>query len=277
MSPESKTFDVSAATWNMYWNTGQRTAQRKLDYLATAAWDIACLQEVSRPASEALSQRDGWTAVSGVDLAFEQVKDWNFPHGAALVARNGWRLQDGSVVSDTPIPGRGVTAVAARDGASLSVASWHAPFAAGGRVREKMAGYRAVLAALPATKEPLILGLDSNHWSPGTTLELPDVPEADDPYEVEQRFFSREPQHRLRDAFVDYLQRTPAAHEEVTKLRPDGPLAVTYVHGDIEDRFDYIMISSQITASNVTHDYQNACEVGSDHALVLADLIVAAD
>jgi hypothetical protein len=260
----------------MFWNTGATNAEKKLDYLADAQWDIACLQEVSLAASAALAQRDGWMVVNGLDFAPEQVTDSKHPHGATLVARNGWQLENGAAVSGTPDPGRGVTAVAARNGFALSLLSWHAPFAAGGHIAKKMTGYRAALAAIGRMEEPLIVGLDSNHWSPGTELELPEPPLADDPYEVEQTFFSRKPQHRLRDAFIDYLQTNRDAYEEVIRLRPDGPLAVTYVHGGVDDRFDYIMISNQITAAMVTHDYDGARQARSDHALVCADLIVAA-
>ena len=96
---------LSVASWNMHWDSGAGTAKRKWTTSA-GVWDIACLQEVSQAASRVAGDRDGWKVISGVDMALDRVSDWKFPHGAALVARNGWTLSDGRLVDDTPTPGR---------------------------------------------------------------------------------------------------------------------------------------------------------------------------
>jgi hypothetical protein len=76
----------------------------------------------------------------------------------------------------------------------------------------------------------------------------------------------------LRDALLVYLRERPEAHAEAVRLRPDGPLAVTYKHGDTLDRFDYLMISEDMDVLAITHDYEGDRTGGSDHGLVSARL-----
>jgi hypothetical protein len=267
MSSGDGASEVSVATWNMHFNNA---GDRALAYLEGSGWDIACLQEVNRSTSDLLKQRDDWSVVNGLDLASEQLASWKRPHAAALVARNGWKLADGQLVVDTPTPGRGVTALASDGVSALKVISWHAPNFAGEGHESKMAGYRAVLAAIAAIEGPLVVGLDSNHWSEGTELESPAAPAPGSRFEEENRFFSAEPQHRLRDALLVYLREHPEAYAEALRLRPDGPLAVTYKHGDTFDRFDYLMISDDMDVLTITHDYEGNRTGGSDHGFVAA-------
>ena len=68
-----------------------------------------------------------------------------------------------------------------------------------------------------------------------------------------------QPQHRLRDAFIDYLSRDRDAYEQCLKARPNGPLAVSYVRGSrnshVEDRFDFIFVSPEIGVKKCWYDY----------------------
>jgi endonuclease/exonuclease/phosphatase family metal-dependent hydrolase len=93
---------LSVATWNLKFNS---TPDRTLRYLQHARWDIACLQEVSRSASALLEHRGNWTVVDGLKLASQELSSWKRPHATAIVARNGWRLEDSGVVADTPNAG----------------------------------------------------------------------------------------------------------------------------------------------------------------------------
>jgi endonuclease/exonuclease/phosphatase family metal-dependent hydrolase len=258
----------SVATWNLKFNS---TPDRTLSYLQHARWDIACLQEVSRSASALLGHRENWTVVDGLKLASQELSSWKRPHATAIVARNGWRLEDSGVVADTPTPGRGVRALVRRDDEFVSVISWHAPNAAGEGVETKMAGYRAVVTAIGATDGPLVVGLDSNHWSLRTDLDLVDH-NADSPFAFENQFFSGDPQHRLRDALNVYLRENRDVYEELINRRPNGPLEVTYKRGGTLDRFDYIMVSDHFHVDEISHDFEGAREAGSDHGLVSAVL-----
>jgi hypothetical protein len=196
---------LSVATWNLKFNSAP---DRTLSYLRHARWDIACLQEVSGSASRVLERHEDWTVVDGLKLASQEFSSWKRPHATAIVARNRWSLENPEVVADTPTPGRGVKAVARRDGDVVSVISWHAPNAAGEGVETKMAGYRAVVTAIGATAGSLVVGLDSNHWSLSADLDLVDH-DPESPFAFENQFFSGHPQHRLRDALNVYLRENP--------------------------------------------------------------------
>jgi endonuclease/exonuclease/phosphatase family metal-dependent hydrolase len=265
---------LSVATWNLNCIGNEVRSAKKIEFLEQSSWDIACLQEVNKNASAALAAHDEWSIVDGLQMVLPEVSGWRTPHGAVLVARNGWKLGGGILVTNTPTPGRGVLARASRRGVRISVISWHAPNASGEGVETKMAGYRAVLASIERVKGPLVVGLDSNHWSRTTALDPPPPPLPDDPFEVEDRFFSDEPQHQLRDALVEYLRQNRRRHDEIVRERPDGPLEITYIrgHGKTPDRFDYLMISDTFGVDSITHDWRATTEGRSDHALVSATL-----
>ncbi len=139
-----------------------------------------------------------------------------------------------------------------------------------------MAGYRAVISAISEIEGPLVVGLDSNHWSEGTELEPPPRPDDGERFAEENRFFSADPQHRLRDSLLVYLRAHPDAYAKAMEARPNGPLEVTYKHGNTFDRFDYLMISDEIAVLDIRHDYEGALRAGSDHGFVTARLAVSA-
>ena len=264
---------LTVVTWNLLCTSRGALAIKFLD--EQAEWDIACLQEVNPAAWNAIDER-GWQAVNGLELAWEdEYQHWKkWPSASAVVARAGWSLA-GDMMPGTPKPGRGIVAQAKKDGHSTSVISWHAPNASGEGIATKMAGYTALIKAIAGTEGPLVAGLDTNHWSPGVDLDLPPFdPLREDRYAVETQFFSGEPQHRLRDAYLDYLRDQPHELAEIVNERREGPLAVTYNRSGTDDRFDYIMISDEFQVDRVEHhwDPQTKSYAGSDHGLVSAKL-----
>jgi hypothetical protein len=87
------------------------------------------------------------------------------------------------------------------------------------------------------------------------------------------------PIHELDDALRVWFDanRTELSHER--RLRPDGPLAMTYVRagGRYRDsqpqRRDALWITRDLeVVRRPVHDYEGAVRAGSDHALVYADL-----
>jgi endonuclease/exonuclease/phosphatase family metal-dependent hydrolase len=260
---------LTVATWNMLFRSG---AERTLAYLEEREWDIASLQEVRPSTSAMLAERTDWAVIDGLTLASDFYSSWKRPHAAALVARNGWTFSSGGLIPNNPKPGRGIQAVAERGGARLNVISWHAPNAAAEGAEVKMAGYSALLEAIGGVSGPLVAGIDANHWSLGTELELVPYDESEPAFAVENRFFASEPEHRLRDALVDWLRANPQEYRECLEQRPHGPLKITYKRGATYDRFDYLMISDEFRVRGMTHDYEGAIAAGSDHAFVSAVL-----
>lgn len=268
-APASDAVSLKVVTWNMKMTNGATG----IDFLESQPWQVACLQEISPRASEAIESR-GWSSVNGVRLAWdEEYRHWRrWPHAAAVVAREGWTLE-GEAMSGTPKPGRGIVASATNGLARATVISWHAPNAAGEGVGTKMAGYKALVDALNAATGPIVAGIDSNHWSLSAELDG----EAFVPgsrWDLENQFFSRTPQHRLRDVLIDYLRSHPGEYRLRKRERPGGPLDITFKRGKTYDRFDYIFVSDEISVRRVSHLWKEGGVGGSDHGMVLADLAV---
>jgi endonuclease/exonuclease/phosphatase family metal-dependent hydrolase len=271
-----KALDV--ATWNLRSSSDPSSV---MAYLENAEWDVACLQEVGVVFSNRLRGRADWDVVNGLEFAWSEVSSWKAPHAAAIVARNGWQLAEGALLPDTPVPGRGVSAVAHKDGEAASLLSWHAPHAVPGdgetkatAIARKMQAYRSLVSFIEGVDGPLILGMDANNWNLRTDLDLPPPAPATDPFYDQDAFFSATPAHRLSDALLAYLRANPTKHAELKALRPDGPLEVTHRRGGHgkADRFDYIMISAEFAVDRMAHHYEQACAAGSDHALITASL-----
>lgn len=269
----------AAATWNLRASSDPDSILRHLEY---AHWDIACLQEVGVVAANRIAERADWSVLNGLELAWEgEFKQWSRPHGAAIIARNGWHIDGGELVPDLPVPGRGVMATVTRGNEGLSVVSWHAPNAVPRKgetkrraIERKMAAYRALNHRLQRVSAPAVAGMDANHWNLGTGLAPLDPPDTSDPFYDEQRFFSTAADHGLVDALLVYLRARPQEHKKRIEQRPDGPLEITHRRGGRGrlDRFDYLMISGDLDVEAVSHDFAGSCRAGSDHGLVSATL-----
>ncbi len=204
-----------------------------------------------------------------------------YPHGVALLARNGFGLTEPRLVPGLPKAERALTATTLVDDSPVTVAGWHAPNAAGEGPMTKRQGYLGITDWLNTVGGPVVLGFDGNHWNLSVDLEPPHVsPDNDDPWYPENRFFGSNKTHRLRDALPDYLRQHPVEYERITELRPRGPLAVSYVRGSTrnptEDRMDYVFVSDEIGVISCSYDYEGARASGSDHAIVTADVVVRA-
>lgn len=263
------------ATWNLRYS-GRDHSLLRANFLRNTDWDVIALQEVSKTAWEVLTAED--IAESGfytlADFALEPAG--SRPHGVAMLARNGFRLSDPRVLEGLPKTERALACTLNGLSEPVTVASWHAPNAAGEGVKVKMQGYQAITDWLQGLAGPVILGFDSNHWSVSTDLESPDVENKDSSFYLEKSFFGASPPHQLRDALIDYFWQDNAAYQRAIRERPNGPLAVSYIRGSssnpTEDRFDYIFVSDDIEVSYCRYDYEGAKNARSDHGIVIADV-----
>ncbi len=260
-------------TWNLN-RSGAERARRQISFLNTVDWDVVVLQEVSRRA---------WGVIADSGLAesnfyalegFEVTPAGKYTHGVALLARNGFRLSRPRLIPGLPKAERALAAEITVDDELVTVAGWHAPNAAGEGVVTKMQGYRGIVNWINTISGPIVLGFDSNHWSLSVDLEPPHVPSSKDRWLLENQFFGNNALHRLRDVYLDHLREHPAQYERIKKRRPNGPLAVSYVRNGTEDRFDYIFVSDEVRVSRCSYDYEAAKAAGSDHGIVVADLVL---
>lgn len=223
---------LSVVSWNVNsFNPGRRGEKREL--LRMLEWDLALLQEVGRSTFECLAE--DFAAVSALDLHGAGGRG----HGVAILARERVTLGPGVLV---PVgegqpevevwasPERAMAAPAIVDAMELTAFSWHAPHAVGGGNREKkMRAYRSVRQWLKEQPGSLIIGADVNSWTDPYDLHAPD-PAA--PHFEEHRFLLADPDHGLVDAWRLYLEGHSDERDRSRRLRPDGPLAVTYDRGD---------------------------------------------
>jgi endonuclease/exonuclease/phosphatase family metal-dependent hydrolase len=262
-------------TWNLKYTRGD--ARRRLEHLGELNWDVALLQEVTPRAQTTLTE-SGIAADAAFGHPLQFGTDYDRGMGSAILVRGDYTLRDPTLIRGQPKDERGLWGQL--EGPSLpepiAVISWHAPNAAGQGVKTKMQGYRALIALLDELRGPIVLGFDSNHWNRRTELEPQEPTDASDRWYEENLFFSRTPQHRLRDAFLDHLRTNPGEYEKILSERPDGPLAVSYVRGTkakpVADRFDYIFVSPEIRVISCAYDYERAAATGSDHASVTVEL-----
>ena len=265
------------ATWNIK-NTGKEHAYRRVQFLSDWPWDILALQEVSPTAWEII--RNSGLSESGIYTfdGFNLTPIGKRPHGVAILARHGYQLGEPRLISNLPKAERALTAITKTSDSYVNLISWHAPNAAGEGVEVKMQGYRGILNGLNALQGPTVMGFDANHWNLSIEIDVPFVPSDDNKWLLENQFFGSNGLHTLRDAYLDYLKHNPREYAEIVKMRPIGPLAVSYIRGStmnpVEDRFDYIFVSPDINVINCTYEYSKAKEAGSDHGIVFADLIL---
>jgi exonuclease III len=261
------------ATWNLN-RPGAERARRQVSFLSNVDWDIVVLQEVTQRA---------WNIITGGSLAedsfyalegFGVTPSGKYPHGVALLTRNGFHLSKPRLIPGLPKAERALTAEIIVENELVTVAGWHAPNAAGEGVTTKMQGYRGIVNWLDNISGPTVFGFDSNHWSLSIDLDPPHVPNSKDRWLLENQFFGNNALHRLRDVYLDHLREHPAEYEKIKERRPHGPLAVSYVRNGTEDRFDYIFVSDEVRVSSCSYDYEAAKSAGSDHGIVVADLIL---
>jgi exonuclease III len=278
------------------WNVNVFTSRRRDDkvrLLENVAWDIAALQEVDRETERALRDAPFVNDVAtGLDTSGKC--GMKRPNGVALLSRNQWHLELPArplpiecdrVTGPTELPLRelrGLWSRAFSDRASFIAASWHAPHVRDKdparqqmRLVRKRLAYAAMNDWAQVTKDPLVLGFDSNSL---TESPWPWTVGGEEMRDEELSFFATAPPHGAGDAFLAWLSAHPDEAERARKLRPDGPLAVTHNRGSKNYpkgvRFDRIMVSNNIEVVSVHHELADALGAGSDHAYVLTELHV---
>lgn len=282
--------DLTFLSWNLN-DFSRGRAHDKVRLLGELEWDIAAVQECDRSAFDLFVAEPSITGAFALDLTKPANRVRHF--ACALLVRNGSITEPrlwppgprDRAVRELPFPELCLAATVEVRAARATAVSFHAPHAAANseeermmRIARKNAAYSELVSGVNSTKGPIVVGMDANSWTDPVDLH-PHDPEYEQ-HEV-ARFHLSDPRHGLRDAYRVWLDDHPDELERVRRLRPDGPLAVTYQRGKqnspIVNRMDRIYTSPDWTVSSVEHGYAESVAAGSDHAYVLAALTGAGD
>jgi hypothetical protein len=126
----------------------------------------------------------------------------------------------------------------------------------------------------PAPAVTLLFGIDAN--CPKT--DHPDIKRNEWWWEDERLLLGGTPLHQLHDVLRVHLKNNPNELAGILATRPNGPLAVSHVRGNrrkmTECRYDFIYATPDIGIENVVYVFDDTIRAVSDHALVIADLVV---
>lgn len=271
------------ATWNLNYR-GRSVAPALGELLKRAGVDLVLLQEANPNSLELVREAAGldWT-VSAFDAGAPTPVG---PGRRRVAAIAGKGASPGGVgfLPDLALPERMVFASVATNVGRLTVASYHAPpGVTWGRIKVDHA--HALLRWIKTTSDLVVLGADAN------------TPEVDHPDPAQVRthwhtgsrrlagalgddvMFGGFPEHRLQDAYRRWLSNQPDLRARIQRESPDGPLAVSHRTGKRKSspgtprRFDTLWISPGLKVRSAIYDYDGAIAAGSDHALVIADVV----
>lgn len=263
--------DLKVLLWNMSWQGDQAPM---VDALVAMPWDVAVLCEVKPHARKVLEAECPTAAFAG-DL----VEGRRHPFSAAVLVRGNLQIGRAELVAGTRpdgpkvVPDKALAVEVTQGQRAVTVVGFHAPYAAGAPENKfgKQDAYRQVISYInDHADEPLVVAMDSNHVM-SDVLDMSTLPEAaDDPWRDEV-LFMRSQGHGLQDAQRMWIAADAARSAAVPAK---GPLAVTYRRKNSErgDRMDRIWVSQHFEVVGAAAEYERAVDLGSDHAIVTADL-----
>ena len=283
---------MRVASWNLMGRSGRAAASLGSLLRDRGGADLVLLQEASPRGMEKFIEAAGldWS-LHIRDVAPEMLSERGRsgkkggrgrPRSVALAGR-GEPARNPEVFPNVPLPEKVMAATVQLDGVDTTVVTYHAP--TGGRHKLKKPDQAVQLARWLASVEgPVVLGGDFNtpkvdppdqdgirtHWHSGDD-KLNGLPGDD-------LLVGPEPVHGLGDVLRLYLANRPEDLDLIRADRPNGPLMTSYCTdgaGERRYRYDAIWVTSHFTVGSVEYVYDEAIEAGTDHALVLAGLVVA--
>lgn len=259
-------------SWNIH-NRQHITAM--LDLLHAVDGDIIALQEVSAMAYQKLAESSlfSWAAFS-LDIRLPRASERPGRRlGCAVLGKAPSRLQRSMLLESAPLPERALIVDVEGLEKPLTICSFHAPPGVSWGDK-KPQSHLALAHWLGEHQWPILVGMDAN--APKT--DHSDYKKNEWWWKEEALLLGPRPLHPLRDAFRLWLSTHPREAEHIRSNRPKGPLAVSYNRGrgmSIPCRYDCIYLTPDIDVVQVRYLYDEALKAGSDHALVVADLVVS--
>ncbi len=275
---------VRVVSWNVHYRRAAAQCQGEL--LRALRPDLILLQEVNPGSAEILRQAAGadWL-ICAANLRARAPDDRPVRSRGVAIAGHGQAPSRAWLPADVALPERILAAETTVEGMGLTAVSYHAPPGVNWGIAKPR---QAVAFArwLAAQRRPVLLGADANtplldaadfaatrtHWHTGDR-RLHGEPGDD-------LLFGPAKIHSLEDALRRWLAGHPRATATLAD-RPPRPLAITHRTGRRKDspgtgrRFDSIWITCHWTVQHIDHLYDEGIAAGSDHAVVVADLLAA--
>jgi endonuclease/exonuclease/phosphatase family metal-dependent hydrolase len=263
---------IRFASWNV---NNRKLTRRHVEILHDARPDILALQEACPALHDALVV-DGLFAWDAFSLKLRPPGEGEGRSrrlGCSLLGTTSTRLHSCSLVSGLTFPERALVATVEGPGGVVMVCSFHTPPGASwGEVKPRT--LKAIARWLQRQPSPLLFGIDAN--CPKT--DHPDIERNEWWWEDEPLLLGGTPLHQLHDVFRVHLASNPNELTGILATRPNGPLAVSHVRGNrrkmTECRYDFIYATPDIGIENVVYVFDDTIRAVSDHALVIADLVV---
>lgn len=274
---------VRVVSWNVSFAMGDRM-RSQAGYIKKLQPDLLCLQEVNLSSAQELVERAGldWL-VSGVALRPSKQDDTPVRKRGSAIAGRGTAPVSTWLLNDLPFPERLVLAEVRLYDMSWTVASYHAP--PGVTWREKKAQQAVGFARwLQGIQTPTVLGGDFNtpevdgldfgrtrthlHTGHRWLGELPGDDLLVGPDKI----------HDLDDALRLWIEKDPRRLDDVRRIRPNGPLAISYRtlrrggKPPTPWRFDAVWVSGHFVVHDVQYPYEQSIAARSDHSAVVCDL-----
>jgi endonuclease/exonuclease/phosphatase family metal-dependent hydrolase len=258
------------------WNVNNRNPTRRhVEIFWDVRPDILALQEVCPAFHDALASEDvfAWDAFSLKLRPASKSEGRSRRLGCSLLGTARFRLCSCSLVPRLVFPERTLVATVEANGGVVTVCSFHTPPGASwGEVKPRT--LKAIAQWLRRQPPPLIFGIDANC----PKMDHPDIQRNEWWWEDEPLLLGAVPLHKLQDVFRVYLANNPNELAGIVGARPNGPLAISYVRGSgpqtTECRYDFIYATPDVRVDKVAYVFDDTIREASDHALVIADLVL---
>lgn len=247
---------------------------------------VVLLQEANPRSIDSLCAAAGldWYRLA-VDVRVPQPDDAPVRRRGVAIAGRGPEPSDLVLLADLPLPERALGARLSIGGIPAVVASYYAPPGVSWLEKkpQQAVGFARWLSGIDG---PIVFGADANtplvdaidfaetktHWHTGDRRLR--GAEGDD------LLFGPNKIHGLDDSLRRWLATHPEALAELVETAPGGPLRLSHRTGKrltrrgTDRRFDSIWVTPDFEVSAIDYPYAQCIAAGSDHAAVVADLVL---
>ncbi len=254
------------------WNVNSRLLQTShLKLIRKVDCDILALQEVIPKFYNALSGTDLFAdSAFSLDLRMPDKIDSKVRRfGCALFGKAPFRISSRFQLVDLPFPRETLVGRFESPRCFITACSFHTP--PGATHKElKPKSLRMLAEWLGFDKKQFILGIYAN----APKIDHPDITKSEWWWQDETQLLRANPLHNLKDALRIYLDSHPDISQRSQKVSANEPLAVSYIRGNTDCRYDFILVTPDISVHSVEYLYKESIKAGSDHAIVVAELEV---